>query len=346
MSLLHSPDNFQGGKIKGFISRWQDFSSDPQFRRFLDGDFLDFIDVPSCPVLPPNLRLTPSDQAALDCTVNEFLLYNIVEICSPAVGPCYYSPYFPVIKPDGSARFILNLRDFNRSVEYNHFKMDTMRDMLLLMFQDCYFAKIDLKNAYYSVPIRVGDRDWFRFTWRDLHLRFTCLPQGFASAPRIFTKLLKPLFSHFRSLGIITLCYLDDFIFLNSTAPALEQDLVYVISVLDSLGLTINLGKSCLIPSRTIEFLGFTLDSVRMSVTLTRAKQDKIQCLGRALLSKTRVSIRDLAVFIGNVVAAGYGVRRAPLRFKYLEIVKGGIQRHIFLAKLILCYPFIMLIKK
>ena len=190
------------------------------------------------------------------------------------------------------------------------------------MYPGCFFAKIDLKNAYYSVPIRVEDRDWFRFTWGDLHLRFTCLPQGFASAPRIFTKLLKPLFSHFRSLGIITLCYLDDFIFINSTAVSLERDVDFVLSVLDSLGLTINLEKSCLIPSQNIEFLGFVLDSVRMSVTLTRAKQDKIHGLGTALLSKSRVTIRDLAVFIGNVVAAGYGVHRAPLRFKYLEIIK------------------------
>ena len=327
VSLVHCPVNFQGGKIKGFISSWKRFSSDPLFHKFLHGDLLDFLTFPICEALPPPLRLSPSDQAALDATITDFLLHDIVEVCSPSTGPCYYSPYFPVIKPDGSARVILNLSNFNRHVVYSHFKMDTMKDMLHLMFQDCYFAKIDLKNAYYSVPVRVEDRDWFRFTWRDLHLRFTCLPQGFASAPRIFTKLLKPVFSHFRSLGIITLCYLDDFIFLSSTPEALARDLDYVLSVLDSLGLTINLDKSCLFPSQRIEFLGFDLDSVSMSVTLTRDKQEKIQRLGSALLTKECVSIRELAVFIGNVVAAGYGVRRAPLRYKYLEIVKANALR-------------------
>ena len=220
---------------------------------------MDLIDFPSCVCLPPNLRLSDSDQAALDKIVQEFLDHHIVEPCLPSSGPCYYSPYFPVIKSDGSARFILNLKDFNRSVQYNHFKMDTMQDMVHLMFPNCFFAKIDLSNAYYSVPVRVEDRDWFRFTWKGIRLRFTCLPQGFTSAPRIFTKLLKPLFAHFRAIGIITLCYLDDFIFLSSSAEALSRDLDYVISMLDSLGLTINVDKSCLIPSQSIEFLGFDL---------------------------------------------------------------------------------------
>ena len=320
--LAQHPDNFYGGKIKDFISFWRQFSFDPLFHKFLLGDFLAFIEFPSNPCPPPNLRLSPSDQLALDKTILGFLDCNVVEPCLPTSGPCYYSPYFPVIKPDNTARFILNLKKLNPHVQYNHFKMDTMADMLDLMFENCFFVKIDLKNAYHSVPVRPVDRDWFRFTWRGCHFRFTCLPQGFSPAPRIFTKLLKPIFSHFRALGIITLHYLDDFIFLSDSAESLAKDVNYVLSTLDSLGLTINFDKSCLVPSQRIEFLGFILDSVLMSVTLTRSKQEKINRLGSLLLEKVSVTIRDLAVFIGNVVAASYGVRRAPLRFKYLEIFK------------------------
>ena len=322
VTLAQHPGNFSGGKIKYFISFWRQFSSDPFYVKFLLGDFLEFIDSPPSASPPPNLRLSPSDQLALDVTIQEFLDFNIVEPCYPTSDPCYYSPYFPVIKPDGTARFILDLSDFNPNVLYNHFKMDTMVDMTHLMFNDCFFAKIDLKNAYYSVPVRPEDRNWFRFTWQGGHYRFTCLPQGFSPAPRIFTKLLKPIFSHFRSVGIITIHYLDDFIFLSDCAESLAKDVDYVLSTLDSLGLTINFEKSCLFPTQKIEFLGFILDSTLMSITLTKPKQEKIYGLGSALLVKSSVTIRDLAVFIGNVVAASYGVDRAPLRFKYLEILK------------------------
>ena len=48
---------------------------------------------------------------------------------------------------------ILNLKTFNTSLEYCHFKMDTLKSALALMRPPCYMASIDLKHAYYSVPI-------------------------------------------------------------------------------------------------------------------------------------------------------------------------------------------------
>ena len=247
---------------------------------------------------------------------------SILEQCAPVSGPVFYSNYFPVMKPDGTARFILNLAPFNLHIVYHKFKMDTMKQVIQLVFPNCFFAKIDFQHAYYSVYVRPQDRDWFRFIWRGQHYRFTCLPQGFTSAPRVFTKLLKPVFSHFRSLGIICICYLDDCIFLASSADALLQNLSYVIGVLDALGLTISVSKSCLVPSQRIEFLGFMIDSVSMSVGLIQGKRQKIQDLGSWLLSEVTVPIRKLASFVGSLVAADQSVPRAPLRYKYLEILK------------------------
>ena len=320
--LRNRPDNFLGGKIHLYVDLWATFSSDPQFLSFLGGDFIEFIDSPPFCDSPRPLRLGMADQEALDLTIGNFIHMKIVEPCAPVSGPVFYSNYFPVMKPDGTARFILNLAPFNLNIVYYKFKMDTMKQVVQLVFPNCYFAKVDFQHAYYSVYVRPQDRDWFRFIWRDQHFRFTCLPQGFTSAPRVFTKLLKPVFSHFRSLGIICLCYLDDCIFLASSADALLQNLEYVIGVLDALGLTISVSKSCLVPSQRIEFLGFEIDSVSMSVGLTQGKRQKVQDFGNQLISEVTVSIRRLASFIGSLVAADQGVPRAPLRYKYLEILK------------------------
>ena len=77
-----------------------------------------------------------------------------------------------------------------------------------------------------------------------------------------------------------------------------------------------------LIPSQIVEYLGFLLDSVNMSVTLAPEKQTKISNLGSQLLKVDRISIRLLSSFIGNVVAAAPGVPLAPLRYKRLELVR------------------------
>ena len=36
---------------------------------------------------------------------------------------------------------------------YTHFKMETTNSILLMITANCYMAKLDIKDAYYSIPI-------------------------------------------------------------------------------------------------------------------------------------------------------------------------------------------------
>ena len=83
---------------------------------------------------------------------------------------------------DGSHRLILNLKELNKSVVYHHFKMDTLNTIIHLM----------QKDAYYSVREDEKFRKYLQFWWEGQLYQFICLPNGLSSAPRLFTKLLKP----------------------------------------------------------------------------------------------------------------------------------------------------------
>ena len=48
---------------------------------------------------------------------------------------------------------ILNLKSFNANVTHHHFKMDNIWSAIRLMKPGCYMVSIDLKDAYYTVPI-------------------------------------------------------------------------------------------------------------------------------------------------------------------------------------------------
>ena len=50
-----------------------------------------------------------------------------------------------------------------------------------------------------------------------LPFRVSCLPFGLASAPRVFTKLMKPVLSILRQRGICLIAYLDDFLIMGET---------------------------------------------------------------------------------------------------------------------------------
>ena len=71
--------------------------------------------------------------------------------------------------------------------------MDTLNTIINLMSLDCYMGSLDLKDAYYSIPVMKEHRKYLRFLFNGRLYQFTCLPNGLSSCPRKFTKTLKPI---------------------------------------------------------------------------------------------------------------------------------------------------------
>ncbi|MPC72529.1 hypothetical protein E2C01_066839 [Portunus trituberculatus] len=177
--------------------------------------------------------------------------------------------------------------------------MDSFKDVVRLVQPQCFFMTIDFQDAYSSVYLRSEER--------------------VNICPLIFAKLLKPVFCHLWSLRIMVICYIDDCIFF-AASEELISNVSYALYLFYSVGITI-VKKSVLVPTQEVKFLGIILNSCLMTATLPLRKIIKIQELGRLLL-KDRVSLRDLASIIGLTVAAEPAVDLAPIRYKYLEIIR------------------------
>ena len=123
-------------------------------------------------------------------------------------------------QPDGSFRFILNLKKLNENITKIHFKMETIMSILKLVTPLTYFTKIDLKDAYYTIPVSPSHQKYLKFANnQDLH-KFTCPPNGYCHGLRKFTKVLKPPLSTLRLDNITIAAYLDDCI---NMKPSLNQ---------------------------------------------------------------------------------------------------------------------------
>ena len=64
------------------------------------------------------------------------------------------SPIFKVKKRDDGTRFILNLKELNEFVKYEHIEMDSIKNIINMFTRNCFMATVDLKDAYYIVAIR------------------------------------------------------------------------------------------------------------------------------------------------------------------------------------------------
>ena len=84
--------------------------------------------------------------------VNKLLKKGIVINAAHEEGE-FISPIFLRTKPDVTNRVILNLKNLNQTLEYNHFKMETIHSVAHLIQQNYYMLKTDLKDAYYFVKI-------------------------------------------------------------------------------------------------------------------------------------------------------------------------------------------------
>ena len=77
--------------------------------------------------------------------------------------------------------------------------------------------------------------------------------------------------------------------------------------------------KSVLKPTQKLTFLGFSLNSKTMTLTLTDAKKEKIIKLGQGTINRQYITIRKLAQFIGNFVGTFEAVLTGPLHYRDME---------------------------
>ena len=84
---------------------------------------------------------------------------------------------------------------------------------LQFLSQDSLMFSFDLKSGYHHIEISPDDQKYLGFSWKIQsqirYFEFTVLPFGLSSAPLLFTKMLKPLVTHWRSAGIRIALYLD-----------------------------------------------------------------------------------------------------------------------------------------
>ena len=195
-------------------------------------------------------------------------------------------------KRNGSGQYrpVINLEALNRFVESTPFKMKSLQIAKSLLQPGDYMMKLDLKDAYHP-----------KF------YEFHCLPFGLSSAPRAFTKMLKPVAALLRSQGVRVVFYLDDILLLHQSKGKLWKIFQLVLDLLQNLGFT-------------IIFLGGLLNSVTMNLSLPQEKLCAITTTAKEVLQIRKTSLQILSTLLGWMNHASQtGLWIAPLDYRSLQ---------------------------
>ena len=129
-----------------------------------------------------------------------------------------------------------NLKELNTFIPYKHFKMEGLHLLKEILARGDYLCKLDLKDAYFCVPLNKQSRKYVRFEWEGSLYEF----YGLGPAPWLFSKLIKVTVSILRKLYIRIIVYLYGFLILGKTLEEAILSRDTVIYLLQNLGFVIN----------------------------------------------------------------------------------------------------------
>ena len=309
---------FVGGQIAYKVNEWKKLSGDPWLINSIQGVRIPFEEVPRQTREPRPFKLSVEESDFVSVELGRLQDLGIIERTEPSPHQVV-SNIFLRPKKDGKFRLILDLTWLNTHVKYEHFKMHSLQTARDLMRKDCWLGSVDLKDAYYSVPVFQGHRKFLRFRWAGQLFQFKVLPNGLACAPRFFTKILIPPFAKLREKGVESFPYIDDSFVVADSFDKCKLGLKQLEQLLTKLGFVVHPTKSVLEPTQRLTFLGFELDSREFKIFLTRDKEEKLIRAAQQLLEKPSPTIREVAGLVGLMVAFSQAFIYGEAHFKSLE---------------------------
>ena len=213
-------------------------------------------------------------------------------------------PWFVISKTEGDKikdRLICDCRKINQFLEPKPFRLDHLQNIFPYLRKGQWAAKIDLKDAYFHIPLgqdlrpfvhlQVGEDVW---EFQAACFGLSTLPQKFMSLMRVFEKL-------WRQKGVTCFVYLDDILVVGNTPKEVGRNLEFMVQTLVDAGMKINLKKSVLEPVQQVHHLGFDLDFKTGFLRVPPGKLKAVRKELGKLVTKAQISCRKMAAILGTV---------------------------------------------
>ncbi|KAK0403958.1 hypothetical protein QR680_017214 [Steinernema hermaphroditum] len=307
----------QAGCLADFRQNWQLIGSDEWTLNVLLGFTIPFAQMPPMQRHPPSTTGCPNPMLAAE--IEDLKQKGAIrKIARSEVR--WLSIVFAIPKKDGSARPVVNLKPLNKYLESRHFKMESISSLRSLLTQGDFMIKIDMKDAFFGIPMAPSSQPYLSICFADNYYCFTALPFGLSLAPYVYAKVMRTVAAWLRSQGIRLIVYLDDWLFLEQSRTTLERLVPQLLALFEHLGMVVNTEKSELQPTQTIEFLGLRVCAKREFLSIPDNKIQRIKTDCDRLLATDRCSIRRLSETLGRINACSAACYYSALMSRRLQM--------------------------
>lgn len=198
--------------------------------------------------------VSPSIQARMSSELDRMIALDVVE---RSKSP-WRSPVVLVKKANGKDRLCIDCRKVNSVTTFDSYPLPYISGILDSLGQTKYLSSIDLKDAFWQIPLTPSAKEKTAFVVPGRGLwQMKVVPFGMKNSAQAMQRLVDRLFSG--EVGIFT--YLDDIIIVTETFDEHIQLLELVMHRLETANLTINFDK-CQFFRPSLKYLGFIVDSL------------------------------------------------------------------------------------
>lgn len=209
----------------------------------------------SPPIKQRYYPLSPAMQKIVNEELDFMLANDIVE---PSTSP-WSSPIVMVQKKNGKWRFCVNFKKLNAVSIPDAYPLPYVSDTLDKLKNARYMSSLDIKSAYWQIPVAMESRPLTAFTVPGRGLfQFKRLPFGLHSAPATWQRFADQVIK--ADLEQYVFVYLDDIIVVTDTFGKHIEILKEIFSRLKNAGITLNREK-CEFCRPELRYLGYCVNS-------------------------------------------------------------------------------------
>ena len=236
----------------------------------------------------------------------------------PPFSPwCHTAPLMTAPKKDtDSRRIILDLsfpeaNSVNAGISKNvldgvhqPYTLPSIEDLVTkvtLLGPGAYMWKADLARAYRQLRIDPLDTPLLGLHHEGKYYVDVCPPFGCRLSSTACQRMSNAVVYLMAKRGSWSLAYLDDYCGAAPTRAAAQADYKAFLALADRLGLVLA-SQKCMPPTTNLEWLGFELDSVSMTLTIPTAKLRDILEECTAWMSRKSASKKDIQSLVGRLV--------------------------------------------
>ena len=319
--MLVCPSIPVGGRLSNFVKKWESVTDDEWVLTTIrEGLQLDFNIIPKNTGIK-HTHVNAQNQSIFTEEISKLIQKEAIEIVPYANSQIgFYSTLFLVRKKTGDLRPVINLKPLNKCIVKKHFKMDTLAKTLNLIKVEDWAISLDLKDAYFHIPIQPHHRKFLRFSILNTQYQFKAMCFGPTQAPRVFTKVVSVVTAYLRMHNIRLVAYLDDWLILNNQKEMLLRDREKVLNLLTQLGFIINVQKSQLLPSQNIVYLGCQFNLALGLVFPTTERIVNLENSVRALRVAQVASAKQYLTILGIMASCIELIPFARLHMRPIQI--------------------------